>query len=110
MVLVQLLLPTSIFDTEGTQDAMGALTDTRRELADVFDGLTAYLRSPAAGFWTSPDGREQQDVVVMIEVVTETFDRTWWRRYATLLSKRFGQDEIHIRALAIQTLEEPGVK
>jgi hypothetical protein len=88
----------------GTADAMAALGDTRRELAHAFDGLTAYLRSPARGVWTTPDGREEQDDVVMVEVVTERFDRMWWRGYAAVLAKRFGQDEIHIRALAIQTL------
>ena len=30
----------------------------------------------------------------MVEVVTGTFDRTWWISYATLLAERFGQDEI----------------
>lgn len=89
---------------------MAALGDTRRELAEVFDGLTAYLRSPATGWWIAPDGRAQQDDVVMVEVVTETFDRTWWHSYATLLAKRFGQDQIHLRALDIQMLEKPGVK
>ena len=109
MVLIQLLLPTSVSDAAGTRDAMAALGDTRRELADAFDGLTAYLRSPATGLWTAPDGREEQDDVVMVEVVTETFDRTWWRSYAKLLAKRFGQDQIHLRALDIQTLERAGV-
>ena len=89
--------------------AMTALSDTRRELADVFDGLTAYLRSPATGLWTAPDGREQQDDVVMVEVVTEMFDRSWWRSYAMLLAKRFRQSEIHIRALDIQTLDQKEV-
>lgn len=42
----------------------------------------------------------------MVEVVTNTFDRAWWRSYATRLAKRFGQDEIHIRALDIQTLDQ----
>jgi hypothetical protein len=110
MVLIQVLLPTSIPREAGTPDAMAALGDTRRELADAFDGLTAYLRSPAIGWWTAPDGRGQQDDVVMVEVVTETFDRTWWHSYATLLATRFGQEEIHVRALHIQTLERPGVK
>ena len=87
-------------------DAMAALADTRRELADAFDGLTAYLRSPATGLWTASDGHEEQDNIVMVEVVTGTFDRTWWRCYATRLAKRFGQDQIHIRALAIQTLDQ----
>ena len=105
MVLIQLLLPTSISDAAGTPDAMAALGDTRRELAAAFDGLTAYLRSPASGVWTTPNGRQDQDDVVMVEVMTETFDRTWWRGYVAVLAKRFGQDEIHIRALDIQTLD-----
>jgi hypothetical protein len=43
MVLIQLLLPTS-----GTgADGLAPLAETRRELADRFNGLTAYLRSPA---------------------------------------------------------------
>lgn len=62
---------------------MAALGHTRRELAEAFDGLTAYLRSPATGLWTAPDGRQERDDVVMVEVVTDTFDRAWWRRYAT---------------------------
>lgn len=106
MVLIQLLLPTSVPEVAATPDAMAALGDTRRELADAFDGLTAYLRSPATGLWTASDGREEQDDVVMVEVMTETFDRAWWRRYAALLAKRFGQDEMHIRALDIQTLDQ----
>ena len=106
MVLIQLLLPTTTPEAAEMPDAMAALADTRRELADAFDGLTAYLRSPATGLWTAPDGHEEQDSIVMVEVVTETFDRTWWRCYATRLARRFGQDQIHIRALAIQTLDQ----
>jgi hypothetical protein len=108
MVLIQLLLPTRVPVAAGTPDAMTALGDTRRELTDAFNGLTAYLRSPATGLWTSPDGREEQDDAVMVEVMTETLDRTWWRGNAAVLAKRFGQNEIHIRALDIQTLEQEG--
>jgi hypothetical protein len=28
----------------------------------------------------APDGRPEQDAVVMVEGVTEEFDRAWWRR------------------------------
>src|SRR5688500_15609742 len=108
MVLIQLLLPTGIPAVAGMPNTatMAALGDTRRELATAFDGLTAYLRSPATGLWTAPDGRREQDDVVMVEVVTDRFDRTWWRHYAAVLAKRFGQDEIHVRALDIQTLDQ----
>ena len=51
MILIQLLLPTRIPEAAGTPDAMAALGDTRRELADVFDGLTARAdwSAPAVG-------------------------------------------------------------
>lgn len=103
MVLVQLLLPT----TRAGKDAEHAagFAQTRQELAERFSGLTAYVRSPAKGMWTSRDGDMEQDDVVMVEVVTPTFDREWWRAYTAILRKRFEQDAIHVRALAIEMLD-----
>jgi hypothetical protein len=83
-----------------------AMSETRRELADKFNGVTAYLRSPAMGLWTAPDGHTEADDVVMVEVVTEIFDRAWWRDYATTLARRFGQETIHVRALPIDMPNE----
>ena len=80
---------------------------THRELVDRFQGLTAYVRSPAKGAWTAPGGAVEQDDVVMVEVVTETFDRVWWRAYAEVLARRFEQDEIHVRATQIEVLGRP---
>jgi hypothetical protein len=105
MVLIQMLLPTNGPAFAGAPETMAALAETRRELADKFDGLTAYLRSPAKGLWTSPDGHTEQDDVVMVEVVTDHFDRSWWRAYAAVLTDRFRQNEIHIRAIGMQTLD-----
>jgi hypothetical protein len=77
---------------------MTPLAETRRELADKFSGVTACVRSPAKGLWTAPDGHTEADDVVMVEVVTETFDRGWWRTYAATLAQRFQQKTIHVRA------------
>jgi hypothetical protein len=55
------------------------LAETRRELAERFAGATAYLRSPAQGLWTASDSHTEEDNVVMVEVVTNAFDRRWWR-------------------------------
>jgi hypothetical protein len=106
MVLIQLLLP-----IPATSDAvrLAPFAETRRELADRFTGVTAYLRSPAEGLWTSPDGHTEADNVVMVEVVTQTFDRQWWRAYSTTLAKRFSQDTIHVRAVPVEMLDEPDV-
>jgi hypothetical protein len=68
VVLIQLLLPTTFPDGTASQDD-APLSETRRELAETFDGLTAYLRSPAKGTWSAPDGHTEQDDVVMVEVV-----------------------------------------
>ena len=37
--------------------------------------------------------------MLMVEVFTKTFDRSWWQTYQTELGMRFSQEEIHIRAL-----------
>ena len=103
MVLIQLLLPTT---GAARADGLGPLAETRRELADRFNGVTAYLRSPAKGSWTAPDGRTEEDDVVMVEIVTETFDRVWWRTYAATLATRFDQASIHLRAVPVDMLDE----
>ena len=104
MVLIQLLLP--MVEAAASSGDRAPLAQTRRELADRFNGLTAYVRSPAKGLWTAPDGHREDDDVVMVEVVTDTFDRRWWRAYAKTLAERFRQDTIHVRALPIEMLEE----
>ncbi len=105
MVLIQLLLPTP----KAASEAMTSLADTRRELANTFTGVTAYVRSPAKGLWTAPDGHTESDDVVMVEVVTETFDRRWWRAYAATLATRFQQTTIHVRAMPVEMLDEEAV-
>jgi hypothetical protein len=106
MVLIQLLLPTTFPNGASQEDAQTALAETRRELAESFDGVTAYVRSPAKGTWTAPDGHTEHDDVVMVEVVTDRFDRPWWRAYAASLAKRFRQDTIHVRATVVQLLDD----
>ena len=104
MVLIQILLPvsTSQHDDSGRE----AFARTRKELTDRFGGMTAYLRAPAVGVWTSPDGEREKDDVVMVEIVTDRFDRPWWREYARALEQRFAQEAIHVRALAAELLDE----
>jgi hypothetical protein len=102
MVLIQVLLPTNIASTGGAETP---LASTARELGEAFGGLTAYVRSPAKGLWTSPAGRPEEDDVMMMEVVTDRFDRPWWKRYSATLASRFQQQAIHIRALPIELLD-----
>jgi hypothetical protein len=103
VVLIQMLLPTK--GADGAAFGDDVLGQTRGELIERFGGLTAYMRSPAAGAWTSADGRVEKDSVVMIEVIAETFDVGWWRSYAKKLKQRFAQESVHVRACDVQVLE-----
>jgi hypothetical protein len=104
VVLIQLLLPT--VSAAGLDNRAAPLAQTRQELAARFKGLTAYVRAPAKGLWTAPDGHTEQDDVVMVEVVTDTFDRAWWRTYSATLAERFHQETIHVRAIPVEMPEE----
>ena len=103
MVLIQMLLPTR--SPEGLAFPEDLLRRTRDELIARFGGLTAYARTPATGIWTSPEGDVEVDSVVMIEVLSEGFDKGWWRAYAETLKERLHQQAIHLRATDVHVLE-----
>jgi hypothetical protein len=102
MFLIQLLLPAPA-DTAAADPRLG---ETRRELVARFGGATAYVRAPAYGDWTAPDGSREHDTVVMVEVVAPRFDRNWWRPYERTLAARFDQEVVHIRATTVEMLDE----
>jgi hypothetical protein len=80
------------------------LSATRQELVDRYDGVTAYIRSPAKGAWIAPGGCQEQDDVIMVEVLVDDLDRQWWRDYGQKLATRFGEQQIHIRVLPAEML------
>jgi hypothetical protein len=98
MVMIQMLLPQA--DPDG-EPLGAAVATTRAELVEKFGGITAYLRSAALGHWINPEGRVERDEVVMVEVIAESFDRSWWRDYQNVLEERFHQREIMVRAWPI---------
>ena len=102
MHLVQLLLP--VVDTAGTQIPAEVFAAIRRELTERFGGVTAYTRAPAKGLWKKDAIRVEADEVMLVEVVVDRLDRDWWRGYRSALERRFAQDTLHVRALAIEQL------
>ncbi len=76
----------------------------RAELTERFGGVTAYTRSPATGLWKRDDEAIERDQVIMVEVVVEDFDRQWWAAYRAQLETRFGQEEVHARAIAMELI------
>ena len=102
MHLIQLMLP--LYDNAGGALEPRLFTQTLRELTDTFGGATAFTRSPAEGFWESPQGNVKKDDVIVVEVMIEGVDAGWWREYRATLEARFRQETILIRALPCRTL------
>ena len=102
MFLVQLLLP--LYDNAGRRVLQNQFVRVREELTERYGGVTAYLRSPAQGTWKEGDGAVERDEIVMCEVMVDSLDRGWWAGYRRELEKRFGQEEIVIRAAEVERL------
>lgn len=102
MHLVQLFLP--LHDNVGVAFAKALYDAVRGELTERFGGVTAFLRSPAVGAWEDDRGGVQRDEVVLFEVMVEHVDHGWWAAYRQDLQRRFGQDEVLVRASPVERL------
>jgi hypothetical protein len=100
--LVQILLP--LFDNHGVALPETEYRRVSAELAERFGGVTAYMRAPAEGHWRDDEERTTRDEIVVVEVMVDALDRDWWRDYRQELERRFRQDEVVIRAQAIERL------
>ena len=100
--LVQILLPLHL--SSGADVPPDVFADVRDELTERFGGVTAYSRSPATGLWKRTEAEVERDQVIMVEVVVDAFDREWWTQYRDALARRFDQEEIHARAVAIDRI------
>ncbi len=99
--LVQLLLPAK--DNRGEAFPGEAFEQVFGELTERFGGVTAYNRAPAEGRWKQDTDTEHDDILV-VEVMDENLDRTWWSAYRTELEERFRQDVVIVRAQGIELL------
>jgi hypothetical protein len=101
--LVQLLLP--LVDNEGRRYPADLFASLRRMLVERFGGATAYVRSPAEGFWTPVGGGpESREDVVLVEVMDVDFDPAWWRACRLELERTLRQQAVVIRALPMESL------
>ena len=103
MHLLQILIP--VFDNAGQRFEQALFEAVRNQLIARFGGLTAFVQSPALGLWKdAANGTTTQDAMILIEVMSDTLDLTWWADYRRSLEKIFRQDEIVIRAIACQRI------
>ncbi|MEJ5991793.1 hypothetical protein WG902_17440 [Ramlibacter sp. PS3R-8] len=102
MHLIQLLLP--LYDRAGQPFPPGLYDRVRKELVARFGGLTTYSRAPAKGLWKEDGDSVRRDDIVVYEVMTDAVDRAWWATWRKQLESEFQQDELVIRAQAIEQL------
>ncbi|MCE7032548.1 hypothetical protein LY625_07970 [Lysobacter sp. GX 14042] len=100
--LIQLFLP--LQGEAGAGYPRDLFDCVRGELTERFGGVTAYLRSPAAGAWEDDDGDVQRDRMVLLEVMADRLDHRWWDGYRRELEQRFAQEEILVRAFPVERL------
>ena len=103
MHLIQILIP--VFDNAGKRFEQSLFEEVRTQLIERFGGLTAFVQSPALGLWKDAEnGRTTQDAMILIEVMSDTLDHTWWSTYRRELEAVFRQDEIVIRTMSCQRI------
>ncbi|SCB58541.1 hypothetical protein GA0061105_1058 [Rhizobium aethiopicum] len=100
MHLVQMFIPAA---SQAGVNAEDLIATVQREMTERFGGATAYLNSPAEGLWSN-GAREEEDEVIVIEVMVDDLDRTWWYQYRRKLEQLLRQKELLVRALPVETL------
>ena len=99
--LVQILLP--LYDNAGQRFPTKHYDEVREKLTRMMGGLTAYTRAPAEGLWDS-GGTVKRDDIIVVEVMVDSLDPTWWNDYRRELEQVFRQEQIIVRAQAYEPL------
>lgn len=102
MHVVEIFLP--LKRNDGSPQPRERFAEVRRQLVERLGGLTAFTRGPAEGLWESSDGDVDRDSIVIFEVMAGDLDRKWWTGFRAELERLFEQEEIVIRASAVDRL------
>lgn len=102
MYLVQVFLPTC--DRSGQPLPREPYDQIRAELAQRHGGARACLRTSLHAMQDDAANAWQREDLVLIEVMCERLDRTWWHDYRRGLEQMFDQREVLLRALGAERL------
>jgi hypothetical protein len=101
MYLVEILLP--LTDADKRAFPPERFEGLARTLTEKFGGMTSFTRTPAEGRWKTGASTEHDDIAV-IEVMTESIDKRWWKNLRQRLEQDFNQAEIIIRCHKIEKI------
>ena len=102
MYLTQILLP--LYDNHGHKLPKDKYDAVCNQLIDRFNGLTAYTRTPAKGFWQEDGQRTIHDDIIIYEVMSDQSETNWWKEYRDKLEKIFSQETVIIRQHEVKVL------
>ncbi|RYU91743.1 hypothetical protein [Emticicia agri] len=101
MYLIEMLLP--LTDNQKKVFKSEYFEQVQHRLTEKFGGLTAFTKNPAEGLWKkSKNTKPQHDEIIIFEVITDTFDKSWWQLYKEELKRIFQQKDIVIKVLPIE--------
>ena len=92
--IVEVFLPAAFPD--GTPIPKAQFDLVHEELMEQFGGLTSYDRKPARGLWKESD-HVDVDPILIVEVMTGSVDKRWWKAFRNRMEEAFRQKEILIR-------------
>ena len=102
MQVIEIFLP--LRRKDGSPQPASLFAKVRSELLAKFAGLTAYTRAPAQGLWTSEEGDQEEDSIIVLEVMVDETERDWWTQFRETLECMFDQTSVLTRASDIQRL------
>jgi hypothetical protein len=101
MHIVEVFVPLTRGD--GSPVSQNEIRGLVRGLAERFGGATAYSRAPAHGLWKEGSAITH-DRIVILEVMAEELDRSWWRDFKEQLERELDQEQILVRSAETQVL------
>ncbi|MBS3647423.1 hypothetical protein KEU06_02140 [Pseudaminobacter sp. 19-2017] len=101
MHLIDVFLPLDRGD--GSEVRPEEIEDLVHDFTHRFGGATAFTRAPAEGLWHTGE-TVARDRIVIIEVMVEELDETWWAELRKRLEDEFIQEKVLIRATECRTL------
>lgn len=99
MHLFQILLPCT--DNGGKPFPPKDFDRVKEELAQRFDGVTAYVHAPAEGLWRQGNASSAEDILVF-EVMTDSLDQEEWEVRRKEYERQFRQERVVIRYFDIK--------
>ena len=99
---IEILLP--VYDNEGIALPTIEFAWVREILANAFGGVTFFPPPASRRIVEAGRRKSKRDQIVVIAVLVENMDRSWWERFRGDLERRFRQKVVVVTATTVEVL------